>query len=333
MLRWLKALSLSLPGTQSVRRENEHLRSRVSELQSCLANCEREIGDLRLKVEQSAREALWVPQGHFYSPVVNPNERSVQQALASEAQPDQELNEFGIEESTLLQWFHRVAEHYRQHPFAEQPSGSGRYFYANPNFPLADALALLTFMVEFRPVRLIEVGSGYSSCAAIDVSEQYLNRKVRFTFIDPHPELALQLAGAESEYADCFVRAKLQDVPTERFAELEPNDILFLDSSHVSKTGSDVVDYLFRIIPSLKPGVLIHIHDIFFPFEYPRAWVEAENRSWSEAYILRAYLHGNSSLRVLYFSDWFYKCRRSLVEAQIPDCIAHRGGSLWMEKL
>jgi hypothetical protein len=250
-----------------------------------------------------------------------------------EACPNQPLEVFGIDEGTLLGWFNLIVEHYPEQPFPEQPSSDLHYYYANPNFPLADALALLTFMVQLRPGRFIEVGSGYSSCAAIDINERYLERRVAFTFIDPHPELALELLGAGSDYAPQFLRSRLQDIPTERFAELEDNDILFIDSSHVGKTGSDVLDYLFRVIPNLKPGVVIHIHDIFYPFEYPRAWIEGENRSWNEAYIIRAYLHNNSSIRVLYWSDWFYKCRRSLVESRMPLCVTHRGGSLWIQKL
>lgn len=116
------------------------------------------------------------------------------------------------------------------------------------------------------------------------------------------------------------------------FQELRANDVLFLDSSHVAKTGSDVMDYLFRIFPALQPGVLIHVHDIFFPFEYPRSWVIDEGRSWNEAYLLRAFLSNNHCYQILFFSDWFYKCRPSLVNSEMPLCIPHRGGSLWLRK-
>jgi hypothetical protein len=173
------------------------------------------------------------------------------------------------------------------------------------------------------------VGSGYSSCAALDIDALHLGSTTRFTFIDPHPELAHELLGPAA--AAAILPAKLQDVPLERFQELEPGSILFIDSSHVAKTGSDVVDYLFRILPALRPGVHVHIHDIFYPFEYPRDWIAGQNRSWNEAYLLRAWLHNNARARVLFLTDWFYKCRREQVAARMPLCIPHRGGSLWLE--
>jgi hypothetical protein len=321
MVDFLRWLSLRLPHTKILVAENQRLRSDLADLQS------------RLTANEDRRDALWVPQGHFYSPLVDPRDEAVQRALRSEEHPTEPLDTFGIEEDRLLYWFNLIAGHYVAQPFPEQPSTQGHYHYANPNFPLADALALLAFMVRLRPKRFIEAGSGYSSCAAIDISERYLNRDVDLTFIDPHPDLALQLIGPESLYRDRFIRAKLQDMPIEAFTRLERDDILFIDSSHVSKTGSDVLDYLFRIFPSLSAGVVVHIHDIFYPFEYPRAWIEDQNRSWNEAYLVRACLQGNSSIRVLYMSDWFYKCRRSLVQEQMPLCIDHRGGSLWIEKL
>jgi hypothetical protein len=315
MVSFLRRLASRLPNVRHLEEENERLRAQMLELRSQLS------------------QRLWVPPGHFYSPIVDARDDAVQRAMDVEACPNQALEVFGIDEGTLLGWFNLIAEHYAEQPFPGQPSSECRYYYGNPNFPLADALALLIFMVRLRPRRFIEVGSGYSSCAAIDVNERYLERGVAFTFIDPHPELALELIGSRSGYASCFLGSRLQNVPTEVFAELEDNDILFIDSSHVSKTGSDVLHYLFRVIPSLKPGVIVHIHDIFYPFEYPRAWIEDENRSWNEAYIIRAYLHNDSSIRILYWSDWFYKCRRSLVESRMPLCVTHRGGSLWIQKL
>jgi hypothetical protein len=87
--------------------------------------------------------------------------------------------------------------------------------------------------------------------------------------------------------------ARLQDVDQEIFARLKANDILFIDSSHVAKIGSDVNHLMSEILPILAPGVHIHFHDIFYPFEYPRQWVE-EGRAWNEAYLLEAFLSFNS---------------------------------------
>ena len=280
----------------------------------------------------SSGPPLWVPPGHFYSPLVDPSDPFVGEAVRREEAPDEPLSMFGIDESSMLMWFDRVADNYALHPFGPVASDGRLYGYENPNFPLADALALMTFLRKLEPKRLIEIGSGYSSCAAMEVNERWLNSAIELTFVEPLPELLLSLAGSRLP-PQALHQARLQDVRTDVFRQLEANDILFIDSSHVAKTGSDVLDYLFRVLPALSSGVYLHIHDIFYPFEYPSAWINAENRSWNEAYVLRAFLAGNREWEVVFFFDWFYKCRRELVFEQMPLCIPHRGGSLWLRKL
>jgi methyltransferase family protein len=276
---------------------------------------------------------LCFPAGHYYSPIVDPDDPFVRDAYTTEASPTQPPESLGLDAGEMLAWFGKIASHAQSHTFPEQPAEGRRYYYANGNFPLADALALLGFMKERKPRRLVEVGSGFSSCAAVDINEAHLNGGVELTFIEPYPDLVRQLLGEGSPYLACIRPQRLQEVPLEAFESLEPGDILFIDSSHVAKTGSDVLDYMFRVLPALRDGVLVHIHDIFYPFEYPRAWIVDENRSWNEAYLLRAFLEGNRRYRVLFFSDWIYKCNRALAEEAIPLWSANRGGSLWLEKL
>jgi len=280
--------------------------------------------------------SLFVPPGHFYSPIVDGGDPPVQKAFAEESNPARELAEFGVDEREVLEWFARSTQFYDAargiaQPFPQSTAPGWRFHFDNPAFPLADALALLTFMVESKPGRYIEIGAGHSSCAALDINQRYLGNAARMTFIDPHPETFRQLLENFPLDRPLLLESRLQDVPPDSFRQLRAGDILFIDSSHVAKTGSDVVDYMFRILPSLQPGVLIHIHDIFFPFEYPRAWIIEENRSWNEAYFLRAFLHGNPRFRVLYLSDWIYKRRRDLLEKHMPLCVRYRGGSLWMQ--
>lgn len=318
MMNLINRFALSLPGMRRLMNDNGRLRRELTSLRAEL-----------LQARQS--QQLWVPAGHFYSPIVNPADEAVQSSMKAEAYPAESPDVYGISEREMLNWFDVIAERYTTQPFPELRKPGSRYFYSNPNFPLADALALLAFMVTRRPRKFVEIGAGFSSCAAIDINQRYLNEEVEMTFIEPHPELALDLVGSDSPYRDCFLTKKVQDVPLDIFRALGRNDILFIDSSHVGKTGSDVLDYLFRLLPCLGPNVLVQIHDIFYPFEYPKAWIADQNRSWNEAYLLRAFLHGNTSFRVLYLSDWFYKCRRPMVEARMPLCIAHRGGSLWLE--
>jgi predicted O-methyltransferase YrrM len=278
------------------------------------------------------RQQLWVPAGHFYSPLVDPGDVDVRRAIEEEASPSVSAASFGLDEQEMLRWFSIISRHYASCPFSAEATEGSLYHYANPQFPLADALALLGIMAEMRPRRYIEVGCGYSSCAAIDINERYFGGGVDMTFIEPYPHEFLKLVAGAPGYAARLRQMKLQDAPLEVFTELEAADVLFIDSSHVAKTGSDVLEYMFRILPALREGVLIHVHDIFFPFEYPKMWIVDQNRSWNEAYLLRAFLLGNPAFRVIYFSDWMYKCRRELFGAAMPLCVKHRGGSIWIEK-
>ena len=116
------------------------------------------------------------------------------------------------------------------------------------------------------------------------------------------------------------------------FSLLEENDLLFIDSTHLIKTGSDVCYELFEILPSLKSGVLIHFHDVFWPFEYPKDWVLTENRSWNEIYGLRAFLMNNSDYEIIFFNDYFCKFFRKIAEKDYPKILKNTGGSLWLRK-
>jgi hypothetical protein len=288
--------------------------------------------------EKPTDNGVLFPPGHFYSPLVNGGDPAVQRAVAAEARPTSALSDFGIDEKEVLHWFERSKQFYDavsgiNQPFPQSPSPGWRYRFDNPAFPLADALALLTFLTTARPKRYLEIGAGHSSCAALDINERYLDGAVEMSFVDPHPEIFFELLAEHPNDRQCMLQARLQDLPLGHFTRLEFGDILFIDSSHVAKTGSDVVDYLFRILPALRPGVFVHIHDIFFPFEYPAAWIVDENRSWNEAYFLRAFLQENHRFRVLYLSDWIFKCRRDLFIRHMPLCVQYRGGSLWMRSV
>jgi len=115
------------------------------------------------------------------------------------------------------------------------------------------------------------------------------------------------------------------------FDALSSNDILFIDSTHVSKTGSDVNRILFDILPRLSRGVFIHFHDVFYPFEYPKEWVY-EGRAWNEDYILRAFLEYNDAFEIVLFGTWLAKFERDLLREMMPMTLENPGGSLWLRK-
>ena len=131
-----------------------------------------------------------------------------------------------------------------------------------------------------------------------------------------------------------LVTQKVQDIPLAEFDKLKRGDILFIDSSHVCKTASDVNFLYFEVLPRLKAGVLVHVHDIFLPFEYPVEWVMEDNRSWNEQYLLRALLMYSRAFRVMFGCMYAQDKFPDLVERALglPAGGGFGGGSFWLKK-
>ena len=113
---------------------------------------------------------------------------------------------------------------------------------------------------------------------------------------------------------------------------LASGDILFIDSTHVSKAGSDVNHIFFKILPSLAEGVNIHLHDIFYPFEYPKEWIY-EGRAWNENYVLHAFLQYNSAFKITFFSNFLARFHHRTFHEKMPLCMKNTGGSIWLQRV
>ena len=134
----------------------------------------------------------------------------------------------------------------------------------------------------------------------------------------------------------------MESVDQSVFSALEAGDILFIDSSHVLKTGSDVHYEYLQILPALRPGVIVHIHDIFYPFEYPRGWAAGENRSWNEVYLVDMLLSYGHLYEIILFNDAFLKAEAERIRrpgdmfdrfAAFPSRAVHQvNGSLWLRR-
>jgi hypothetical protein len=183
-----------------------------------------------------------------------------------------------------------------------------------------------------QPKRIVEVGSGFSSCVILDTAELFLDGKVECTFVEPYPERLLSLLRLEDRGRVQILVKRVQDVGLESFLALERNDILFIDSSHVAKIGNDVNYLLGEVLPRLRPGVYVHVHDIFYPFEYPESWIR-EGRSWNEAYILRAFLAFNLAFEIVLFNTFLERFHRGIFEREMPLCLRNEGGSIWLQRV
>ena len=123
----------------------------------------------------------------------------------------------------------------------------------------------------------------------MDVNELFFDNRISLNFVEPYPERLYSLMSERDKQVSTVLEKPVQEIGPDFFGQLEKNDILFIDSSHVAKCGSDVNYLFFEILPALKSGVLVHFHDVFYPFEYPRDWMFS-GWNWNEDYLLKAFL-------------------------------------------
>jgi predicted O-methyltransferase YrrM len=271
-----------------------------------------------------------VPAGHFYSPL--PDAKWVRAHQDSLFRADVTgCPGLDLREERQLAVLGELAGYYADLRFPASPSNAFRYHYENDYFSYGDAIVLYGMLRRLRPGRVIEVGSGFSSAVMLDTDDDCLDRRTRFTFIDPYPQRLLGLLGKEDQGRCEVVRQPVQEVDPGRFEALEEGDVLFIDSSHVVKIGSDVNHLLTRVLPSLRPGVLVHFHDVFWPFEYPKDWV-LDGRAWNEAYFLRAFLQYNPVFQIEYFNSFMAVRHAAVLREKMPLCTRNPGGSLWIRR-
>jgi predicted O-methyltransferase YrrM len=277
----------------------------------------------------ASSEPLWISPGHFYSPIpANPVLRASEEEIFSVPPA---IRGVDLNEERQLELLKVFSSLYREHPFAPD-NFPQRYVFENPNYSYGDAIVLYCMIRHLSPRRIVEVGSGYSSCAMLDVNELFFADSIACTFIDPYPELLRRLLKRSDLTRTRILGQTVQDVELGVFRELQASDILFIDSSHVTKTGSDVNYIFFKILPILNEGVYVHFHDVFYPFEYPRGWV-FEGRAWNEAYMLRAFLQYNRAFRIQFFATYLLHKHRDLIESELPLCLKNPGANIWLQKV
>jgi hypothetical protein len=278
-----------------------------------------------------ARDAFrFAPPGHFLSPI--PSLKDVRRDEERLFRRPNELAGIELNEARQLELLKRFRTYYAELPFPENQTSGYRYFFDNPMYSYSDAIFLYCMLRHLRPRRVIEVGSGYSSCVTLDTNERFFRNELACTFIEPAPAVLLSLITAEDRERVEIIEKRVQDVDVSKFMQLEENDVLFIDSTHVSKIGSDV-NYIFsEVLPSLSRGVYVHFHDVFFPFEYPRDWIY-QGRVWSEAYLLRAFLTFNSAFEIVLFNTYLEHFHREEFERHMPLCLRNEGASIWLRRV
>lgn len=277
-------------------------------------------------------EKMFVPAGHFYSPIasVDDNEFAIQRADKARKSAAMAVD---INAEAMVALWRRIAPQTLEMPFADEPGAGGfRYHYVNDMYSYGDAAIYFGLVWHLQPKRIIEIGSGYSSALALDMRDIF-KRDIKLTFIEPHPSTLNSLLRDTDKSNVELIVDKVQNVPVHHFEALQPNDILFVDSSHVAKAGSDVCFEIFEILPRLNCGVAVHFHDCFWPFEYPIEWMIEQNRSWNELYFIRSFLMYNDSFEIMFFNSYFAAMHGNEVTA-FPETpvLKNPGGGLWLRK-
>jgi predicted O-methyltransferase YrrM len=194
----------------------------------------------------------------------------------------------------------------------------------NPFFGPLDASVLFSMVRRFRPSRIIEIGSGYSTL----VMQRAAAPGTKHHVIDPYPrDFITRLAAAGTIE---LTREEVQRLPLDTFDSLGAGDLLFIDSSHILRIGSDVQFEVLDVLPRVKPGVLIHVHDIFWPDEYPRVWVMDNHWFPNEQYLLQAFLAFNDQFESLL--ALYYLQTRWPEEVKAATGRGEPGSSFWMRR-
>jgi len=210
-----------------------------------------------------------------------------------------------------------------------------KYTLLNGAFEWMDARLLYYFLQKNKPKKIIEIGSGNSTLLTYN-TKQLFNLDVDIICIEPYPSNYLQKLHDTGKIT--LIKNNLEHVDLKIFTTLTENDILFIDSSHVLKLDSDVMYYFTKIFPILNKNVLIHIHDIFFPYDYPLQWLK-EGRFWNEQYFLYTFLQYNTKFSIKFCNSYsgykYYKelelIQKNTYEKKNNKCNgAFYGGSIWL---
>lgn len=260
---------------------------------------------------------------HFYSPIPDTRE------LARRGRRPPRASGIDLRQSEQLQFLVNVIAPYQEEcrQLVDRVDGLPAFPADNPQFGGIDPFVYYAMIRHFAPREVVEVGSGFSTIVGARATHRG-GGAARYTCIDP--------------WAPAFVKAgipgvtllpqRVEDVDIEWLLRLKRNDILFIDSSHVVKTGGDVAFLVLEVLPRLAPGVVVHFHDIYLPHDYPDELLLEQHMFWAEQYLLQAYLAENPRTEVLFSSHYMAAVAEEAVRRSVPHAMWVGGASFWFRK-
>ena len=265
---------------------------------------------------------------HYYQPLINPRKYLQKSLREPRVLPGIQWN---IDEQlALLKKFHYQDE-LRSIPLGQNDAQPLAFYYNNPSLCAADAEFMYSIIRHFKPQRVIEVGCGYSTRLAVQAEKKNQAENSAHgcdhTCIEPYEMPWLEQLDVK------VLRSKVEDLPLSTFASLQAGDILFIDSSHMIRPQGDVLFEFLQILPTLNPGVLVHVHDVFTPRDYLKEWIVDQHCQWNEQYLLEAFLSFNSQFRIIGAVNMLKKDYRQALDENLPTTAgrpADEPGSFWM---
>ncbi len=277
------------------------------------------------------RLGVHITPSHYYMPI--PNSRELRDDLWDK---QTEMTGIDLRDEAQIELLKAFAADYSAEYGAfprEKTSNPNRYYLNCPDFGPVDGEILYCMIRHFKPKKMMEIGSGYSTLLSAQAARKNAEEgaECEFIAVEPYPREFLK-AGIPG--LSRFIQARVQEVPLSEFEDLREGDILFIDSSHVLKIGGDVQCEYLEILPRLKRGVIVHIHDIFLPQEYPKEWVRDRFRFWNEQYLLQAFLAFNDSFEVLWAGNYMNLKHPEPLKRAFPTYVEGitKPGSFWVRK-
>jgi predicted O-methyltransferase YrrM len=279
---------------------------------------------------------LWQSHGfhvsavHYYQPI--PDTRGLPLSLWNRVS---DLRGIDMREEQQKQLLSQIVAGFKDE-YTGIPEGAStqefHYHLGNVAFDAVDAEMLFGLIRLLKPRRMYEIGSGFSTLLAADALRR--NRAdgypCRFIAFEPYPSAELE---SKLPFDLELRRVPVQEVSLDEFKSLCEDDILFIDSSHVCRIDSDVQFLFLEVLPRIRPGVVVHVHDIFMPMEYPKQWVLDWHRFWNEQYLLQMFLSFNAMFEVLWAGQWMHIKHPDLLMKAFP---SYKAGvspaSFWLRR-
>jgi len=285
---------------------------------------------------------LWEARGyhvtpvHYFEPI--PDTRALPETLWGDPERFARGVDFRLADQLRRLREFRASFGAEYNAFPRQPPAEGFEYYSDQrSFYAVDAEVLYCMIRRYRPRRVLEIGSGISSRVAASAlatnRREHAGEPGRLICVEPYPDEHLLRGQAEGRLE---LRATpVQEEPLETFEELRAGDILFIDSTHVARIGGDVEFLFLMVMPRLRPGVLVHVHDVFLPAEFRRDWVLEGKLFWNEQYLLHAFLQCNREWEVLWAASCLHRRHPDALREAFPvyDPAAHWPTSFWMRRV